>query len=63
MAQLTLAKRASLDPPGGIRLSPSERVQAWLLTGPAGRVWSFGRDIASALPLLARHWAARLRRR
>jgi hypothetical protein len=45
-----------------LRLSRAERIEAWLLTGPAGRVWSFGRDAASTLPMLARYWSGRLRR-
>jgi hypothetical protein len=46
-----------------LRLSRAERVEAWLLTGPAGRVWSFGRDAVSAVPMLARYWGGRIRDR
>jgi hypothetical protein len=59
MAQRSLAKKDRDAPARGIELSPAERVEAWLLTGPAGRVWSFGRDVASAGPMLARYWGAR----
>ena len=40
-----------------------ERFEAWVLTGPVGRVWSFGRDVASALPMIARYWGGRLKNR
>jgi hypothetical protein len=43
--------------------SRRERIEAWALTGPPGRVWSFGRDLASAVPMLVRYWGARLRGR
>jgi hypothetical protein len=46
-----------------LRLSRAERVEAWLLTGPAGRVWSFGRDAVSAVPMLVRYWSGRIRGR
>jgi hypothetical protein len=46
---------------GGLRLSRRERLEAWALTGPPGRVWSFARDLAAAAPLVARYWAGRAR--
>ncbi|HEX2358777.1 MAG TPA: hypothetical protein VHH72_03070 [Solirubrobacterales bacterium] len=48
---------------GGLRLSRRERLEAWALTGPPGRAWSFARDLASAAPLVARYWGARGRDR
>jgi hypothetical protein len=50
-------------PSPAIRRTRRERVAAWALTGPPGRVWSFGRDLASAGPMLVRYWAARSRGR
>ena len=52
MGQRTLAKRPA-----------HERAEAWLLTGPIGRAWSFARDMAAAVPLLVRYWAGRFRDR
>jgi hypothetical protein len=46
-----------------LELSRRERLEAWLLTGPPGRVWSFGRDVVSAMPMLARYWGGRARKR
>jgi hypothetical protein len=42
------------------RRSPPERLQAWLVTGPLGHLWSVLADIAI---LLVRYAAGRLRRR
>ena len=36
-----------------------ERLEAWALTGPPGRVWSFAADVAAAVPMLVRYWARR----
>lgn len=59
---MTLDDRPPPDP-GALRLSPRERVEAWALTGPPGRAFSFARDLAAAAPLIARHWSGRLRAR
>lgn len=45
----------------GLKLTRTERVEAWLLTGPAGRVWAFARDMGSAVPLMAAYGRGRLR--
>jgi hypothetical protein len=42
------------------RRSPAERLQAWLITGPLGHLWSV---LADVTVLLARYAAARLRQR
>jgi hypothetical protein len=42
------------------RRSPPERLQAWLVTGPLGHLWSVLADVTI---LLARYGIARLRRR
>jgi hypothetical protein len=46
-----------VNPP---RRSPAERLQAWLITGPLGHLWSV---LADVTVLLAHHAAARLRQR
>ena len=50
-------------PARGLELSARERLAAWALTGPPGRVWSFTADVASAVPMLVRYWADRARHR
>jgi hypothetical protein len=47
-------------PAGGLELSRRERLEAWALTGPPGRVWSFAVDVASAVPMLVRYWGSRV---
>jgi hypothetical protein len=59
---MTLEDRNS-EPSGPLSLSRLERLEAWALTGPPGRVWGFAADIASAVPMLARYWAGRVRHR
>jgi hypothetical protein len=62
MAGGTLEQTPAPPEPGErLRRSVRERLAAWALTGPPGRVWSFGRDLASAAPMLVRYWSARLR--
>jgi hypothetical protein len=55
---MTLEDRPRTDPPG-LALSRRERAEAWAITGPPGRAWSFARDLAAAAPLVARWWAGR----
>jgi hypothetical protein len=43
-----------------LRRDPAERVQAWLLTGPLGHLWSALADLAI---LFARYGLQRLRRK
>jgi hypothetical protein len=43
-----------------LRRSPVERLQAWLVTGPLGHLWSVVADITI---LLVRYGVSRLRRR
>jgi hypothetical protein len=43
-----------------LRRDPAERVQAWLVTGPLGHLWSVLADITV---LLARYALSRIRRR
>jgi hypothetical protein len=43
-----------------LRRDPVERVQAWLVTGPLGHLWSVLADIAV---LFARYALSRIRRR
>jgi hypothetical protein len=50
----------SLRPMAPFRRSPPERLQAWLVTGPLGHLWSVLADITI---LLVRYGVARLRRR
>jgi hypothetical protein len=59
IGRLTLEERKS-DAAGALRLSRVERLEAWALTGPPGRVWGFAADVASAMPLLARYWVDRV---
>jgi hypothetical protein len=47
----------------GLAPTRRERIEAWALTGPPGRAWSFARDLVSALPMLARFWVGRIRGR
>ncbi|HZA58852.1 MAG TPA: hypothetical protein VE523_06665 [Solirubrobacterales bacterium] len=56
-------RSANRTPGGGLERSLPERLEAWALTGPPGRAWSFAVDLACAVPILARHWAGRLRDR
>jgi hypothetical protein len=42
-----------------LRRDPAERIQAWLITGPPGHLWSVLADIAV---LLARYGLSRIRR-
>jgi hypothetical protein len=44
---------------GTLRRSRPERVQAWLVTGPLGHLWSVVADIAI---LFARYGLSRIRR-
>ncbi|MBM3667597.1 MAG: hypothetical protein FJW90_09005 [Actinobacteria bacterium] len=50
-------------PPRRPERSFGERLGAWALTGPPGRVLSFAADAVAALPMLARYWGGRLLRR
>jgi hypothetical protein len=43
-----------------LRRDPAERVQAWLVTGPLGHLWSVLADITV---LFARYGLSRFRRR
>jgi hypothetical protein len=43
-----------------LRRKPAERLQAWVVTGPLGHLWSVLADIAI---LLARYGLERLKRR
>lgn len=59
---MTLEDRCS-DSCEGLRLSRLERLEAWALTGPPGRVYGFAAEIASAVPMLGRYWVGRVRHR
>jgi hypothetical protein len=50
----------SLPPMAPLRRNPAERLQAWVVTGPLGHLWSVLADIAV---LLVRYGLERLKRR
>jgi hypothetical protein len=50
----------SLLPMAPLRRNPAERLQAWVVTGPLGHLWSVLADITV---LLVRYGLERLRRR
>ena len=61
MARRTLEDGTGL-PARALRRSSAERVEAWAVTGPPGRVWCFAADAAAAVPMLVRYWGGRLGR-
>ena len=62
IGRMTLEEPKS-DAAGALRLSRLERLEAWALTGPPGRVWGFAADLGSAVPMLGRYWVGRIRNR
>jgi hypothetical protein len=43
---MTIAWRAVTAPPDPLRRGPAERLQAWVITGPLGHLWSVAADLA-----------------